>query len=329
MKRAIFTCICIMNILFVSISSDFAANQAWGAEKYPSRSIELMTPDPPGAYSDLINRVLAKKLEKYLGVLVVPVNKPGGGDLVAATALANAAPDGYTLGLLADGPLVYSHMLGRASFSKDDIRAVGQLICTTIIMQVSADSPWRTFQEFMEYAHKNPGLTYGHMGIGSATWARAEYLNKIGNLKLRGVPFSGTNEVITALLGKHVNAGFGNYVQAKQQADGGKTRILFSFTPPGQGPDPALPTIPSVFGKDTPDIPPPSNHLAAPGKTPEEIIKILEGALEKVSKDPEFLNDMKKLYANVCLLDSQSTKVRHEEKALQLMPIFQRAGLMK
>jgi tripartite-type tricarboxylate transporter receptor subunit TctC len=272
---------------------------------------------------------LAKKLEKYLGVLVVPVNKPGGGDLVAATALANAGPDGYTLGLLADGPLGYSHMLGRASFSKDDIRAVGQLICTTIIMQVSADAPWKTFQEFMEYAHKNPGLTYGHMGIGSATWARAEYLNKIGNLKLRGVPFSGTNEVITALLGKHVNAGFGNYVQAKQQADGGKTRILFSFTPPGQGPDPTLPTIPSTFGRDVPDIPPPSNHLAAPGKTPENIIKILEEALEKTSRDPDFVNDMRKLYANVCFLDSKATKIKHEEKALQLKPILQRAGLMK
>ncbi|HVP77504.1 MAG TPA: tripartite tricarboxylate transporter substrate binding protein [Thermodesulfobacteriota bacterium] len=329
MRKAIFATIFVVNMVFVSILVNPAADRAWGADKYPSRSIELMTPDPPGAYSDLINRVLAKKLEKVLGVLVVPVNKPGGGDLVAATALANAAPDGYTLGLLADGPLVYSHMLGRATFSKDDIRAVGQLICTTIIMQVSADSPWKTFQEFMDYAQKNPGLTYGHMGIGSATWARAEYLNKVGNLKMRGIPFSGTNEVITALLGKHVSAGFGNYVQAKQQADGGKTRILFSFTPPGQGPDSALPTIPSVFGKDVPDIPPPSNHLAAPGKTPEEIIKILEGALEKVSKDPEFLNDMKKLYANVCLLDSKTTKIRHEEKALQLTPIFQRAGLMK
>jgi len=330
MRKRLSVIFCFVVSLFTFVILDSSIDRAWGAEeKYPSRSIELMTPDPPGAYSDLINRVLAKKLEKYLGVLVIPINKPGGGDLVAATALANAAPDGYTLGLLADGPLVYSHMLGRASFSKEDICPIGQLICTTIIMQVGADSPWKTFQEFMDYAHKNPGLTYGHMGIGSATWARAEYLNKIGNLKLRGVPFSGTNEVITALLGKHVNAGFGNYVQAKQQADGGKTRILFSFTPPGQGPDPTLPTIPSVFGKDVPDIPPPSNHLAAPGKTPEEIIKILWGALEKVSKDPEFLSDMKKLYANVCLLDSKATKVRHEEKALQLTPIFQRAGLMK
>jgi tripartite-type tricarboxylate transporter receptor subunit TctC len=329
MKKGILSILEFVAILFVCVSLFPSVDKAWGADKYPSRTIDLITPDPPGAYSDLINRILAKKLEKYLNVVVVPGNKPGGGDLIAATALANAAPDGYTLALLADGPLIYSHMLGRASFSKEDIRVIGQLICTTIIMQVSADSPWKTFQEFSDYAHKNPGLTYGHMGIGTATWARAEYLNKVGNLQMRGVPFSGTNEVITALLGKHVSVGFGNYVQAKQQADGGKTRILFSFTPPGQGPDPTLATIPSFFGKDVPDIPSPSNHLTVPGKTPEDIVKVLEMTLEKISRDAEFINDLKKLYANVCFLDSQTTKIRHEEKTLQLKPIFQRAGLMK
>ena len=82
-------------------------------------------------------------------------------------------------------------------------------------------------------------------------------------------------------------------------------------------------------GRDVPDIPPPSNHLSAPGKTPESIVKILEEALEKVSRDPDFINDMKKLYANVCFLDSKATKIKHEEKALQLKPILQRAGLIK
>ncbi len=93
--------------LFIfTLSVSLGSVSVSASDKYPSRTIELVTPDPPGAYADLINRVLAKKLEKYLGVTVIPVNKPGGGDLVAATAIANAAPDGYTLGLLADGPLV-------------------------------------------------------------------------------------------------------------------------------------------------------------------------------------------------------------------------------
>ena len=329
MRKRIFIIFCLVNILFMFILLKSSIDKAWGADKYPSRSIELISAAPAGSYADLINRSLAKTLEKYLNVLIIPENKPGGGDIVAASAVANAVPDGYTLGFLADGPLVYSHMLGRATFSKEDIRVIGQLICTTLVMYVRADSPWKTFQEFTDYAHKNPGLTYGHVGVGSATWARAEYLNKIGNLKMRGVPFAGDTEVIPSLLGKHVDVGFGSYQGARQQADAGKTRILFSFTPPGLGPDPTLPTIPSVFGKDVSDIPPPSIHLTAPGKTPENIIKVLEGALEKTSKDPEFINDLKKLYANVCFLDGKATKVKHEEKALQLKPIFERAGLIK
>jgi len=220
-------------------------------------------------------------------------------------------------------------MLGRATFSKEDIRVVGQFICTNQVMAVSADSPWKTFQEFMDHARKNPGLTYAHRGIGTAQWVRAEYINMVGNLKMRGVPFGGDPEVFTAVLGKHVSAAFLTYGQTKEQVDAGKMRILFSFTPAGQGPDPSLPTIPSVFGKDVPDIPPPSNHMVAPGKTPEAIIRILEGALEKVCKDPDFIKAMKPLDAGICYLDSKSTKVKHEEKALQLKPIFQRAGLMK
>jgi tripartite-type tricarboxylate transporter receptor subunit TctC len=329
MQKGMSFILCLAGILLLGALYSLVGGASAAEEKYPSRSIEIYTAGSPGSYGDLINRALTRGLEKYLKVTIIPVNKPGGGEMVSATALANAAPDGYTLAMAADGALIYSHMLGRATFSKDDIRVVGQFICTNQVMAVSADSPWKTFQEFMDYAHKNPGLTYAHRGIGTAQWVRAEYINMVGNLKMRGVPFGGDPEVFTALLGKHVSAAFLTYGQTKDQVDAGKMRMLFSFTPPGLGPDPVLPTIPSVFGKDVQDIPPPSNHLVAPGKTPENIIRMLEGALERVCKDPEFLQAMKPLDANVCFLDSKNTKIKHEEKTLQLKPIFQRAGLMK
>jgi tripartite-type tricarboxylate transporter receptor subunit TctC len=328
MKKTVALLSGLLTLLLVS-AWDTLGSVVWAAEKYPARSIELICAVPPGGYVDFINRSLAKALERQLKIGVVPINRPGGGDMVAANALANAAPDGYTLALLADGPLIYSHMLGRATFSKEDIHVLGQLICTTLIAYVSGDSSWKTFQEFVDHARKNPGLTYGHVGVGSATWARAEYISKVAELRLRGVPFAGDLEVITALLGKHIDVGFGSYFAAKQQADSGKMRILFSFTPPGLGPDPKLPTIPSFFGKDIPDIPPPSIHLTVPGKTPDAIRTVLEGVLEKVSKDPHFIADLKRLYAQVCFMDSKATKVKHEEKTLQLKPIFERAGLMK
>jgi len=112
MKKSVFVLFYVVGLLLLSSFST-----AWSAEKYPSQSVELISAAPAGSYADLINRSLAKTLEKYLNVLVIPGNKPGGGDMVAAAAVANTAPNGYTLGFLADGPLIYSHLLGRKKTS--------------------------------------------------------------------------------------------------------------------------------------------------------------------------------------------------------------------
>ena len=321
---AVLTVGCV-GFTFASLSDPAAGAE----EKYPVRPIECVCAYPAGGYADLINRFFAKSLEKYLKVVVVPENKPGGGEVIAATAMANAKPDGYTVGLLADGPLVYSPILGRANDYKDKIAIIAQLICTTQVIAVAADAPWKTFQEFVDHARKNPGVIYGHGGMGTASHLRVEYINHVGNLKMKGMPFKGDPEVAAAVLGKHVEAGIFSYQAAKEQADGGKMRLLFSFTPPGAGPDPTLPTITTFFGKDVVDILPPSIHFVAPGKTPERILKILEGVTEKISGDQEFLNSNKTLYAQVCFQDSNATKKILERKAGEIRPIMQRAGLIK
>jgi tripartite-type tricarboxylate transporter receptor subunit TctC len=306
------------------------AKTVWGAdEKYPSRSIECVCAYVPGGYADLINRFLVKSLEKHLKVVVVPGNKPGAGEVIAATAMANAPPDGYTMGLLADGPLVYSPILGRANEYKDKIAIIAQLICTTQVVAVAAESPWKTFREFADYARQNPGVVYAYGGVGTATHLRAEYINHIGNLKMRGLPLKGDPEVVTSVLGKHSAAGIFSYQAAKAQADTGKIRIIFSFTPPGTGPEPLLPTITTFFGKDVPDILPPSIYFTAPGKTPEPILKILESTIEKISRDPEFLHNTGTLYAQVCFQDAKTAKSTLERKVGEIRPIMQRAGLIQ
>jgi tripartite-type tricarboxylate transporter receptor subunit TctC len=329
MRKRMSVIFCLVVSLFTFVILSPSIERAWGAEeKYPSRSIDMFCAYIPGGYADLINRFFVRGLERYLKVLVIPGNKPGGGEVVAAIELANSKPDGYTVALLADGPLIITPLLGRAEEYRDKLRIVAKLICTTQVMAVSTDSPWKTFQEFMDDAHKNPGLTYGHGGIATAMHIRAEYLNKIGNLKMRGVPFKGDPEVAQAVLGNHVSAGFFSYQAPKRQADAGKMRILFSFTPPGFGPDPTLPTITSFFGKDTPDILPPSIYVVVPGKTPENIVKVLEGATEKVSQDPEFVNNLKTLYAQVCFTDSKTVyrDVLLKQSSIY-KPILQSVGL--
>jgi tripartite-type tricarboxylate transporter receptor subunit TctC len=313
-------------VLFTMISVSLLITTVRGAEKYPSRPIDSFAPTPAGSYTDLVNRMMAKQFEKYLNAMVIPGNKPGGGDMVCASAVANAAPDGYTMALLADGPMVYSHLLGRATFAKEGLRVVAQLFCTTIVMDVSADSPWKTFQEFMDYAQKNPGLTYGHIGIGTLPQIYGELLNRAAKLQMRGVPYVGV-EAITALLGKHVAASFNNYGQAKQME--GKIRILFSFTPPELSPEPSLPNITTYLGRDKFDILQGGNYLVVPGKTPDYIVDILEKTLEKISKDPEFINDLKKIHSFPCFVDGKTLQQRIPARITQIKPILQSIGVIK
>ncbi len=311
----------------ILISLNLHVSKAWAAEeKYPSRPIESFAPTPPGSYTDLVNRMLVRQFEKHLKALVIPGNKVGGGDMVCASAVANAAPDGYTMALLADGPMVYSPLLGRATFSKDDLRVVGQLFCTTIVMDVSAESPWKTFQEFVDYAQKNPGLTYSHIGVGTLPHIYAELLNRVAKLQMRGVPYGGM-EAITALMGKQVHAAFNNYGQAKQLE--AKVRILFSFTPSELSPDPTLPSITTYLGRDKFEILQGGNYLVVHGKTPDAIVEALEKTLEKTSNDPQFINDLSKLYARPCFVDGKTIQQRIPARQAQIKPILQSIGVMK
>ena len=146
---------------------------------------------------------------------------------------------------------------------------IGEFVTMSTVMAVSAESPWKTIQEFVKYARKNPGLSYGHPGAGSSGFIRAEYFNKIAKLNMRSVPFKGDAEIIAAILGWHVPIAQMSGFSAKLQENGGKMRILLCLDPdPDVYPD--VPGISSVFGIT--DLDAISLYLAASGKTPEEIV---------------------------------------------------------
>jgi len=330
MKTSRFCISCLISIFLVVGTTGFVPYGVWGIEKYPSKSIEIFCGFAPGGKTDLNTRILAKKLEQYLNITVVPGNKPGGGEVIAASALANAPPDGYTLAVLGDASLITSFLLGRATYSKQDLRVIGEFNFDPVVLAVSAESPWETIQEFIDHTRKNPGLHYSHPGVGSSLHVRAEYFNKLANIKLRGVPFKGDPEGIAAVLGKHVQIGVFSFNAAKLQADADKMRILFCFDYPGQGPDPKLPNISSFFGKDAFNMGPVVNYMVAPGRTPEGIIKILESTLEKITKDAEFIDNHKKIYLGVRFTDGETvTQKIIPRKTLEIKQVLQEIGLIK
>ncbi|HVN94828.1 MAG TPA: tripartite tricarboxylate transporter substrate binding protein [Syntrophorhabdaceae bacterium] len=277
----------IFGILILVLMAGLLCGSLRAQQKYPAHQIEILCGFAPGTGPDILNRILAHHLEKQLGVTVVPVNKTGGGGVVAITTEATARPDGYTI--LNTGDYIIPVLTGQAGYAIEDLRVAAQVALNGTVLIVPADSPWRTFQDFMDYAKKNPGIKYCHPGVGTMAAMRMENMNRQGGLKLIGVP---VQEVVASVLGKHVPIGLTSNATAKPLVEAGKIRILFSFDPAKDfGLDPSIPDFTKVFGKDVPDIEV-ATYLAVQAKTPPEIVTVLERAIENISKDPEFVNEL-------------------------------------
>ena len=284
-------------VLTVSIFAFFCIIPAsvWSAEQYPSRSVELACGQAAGGGVDLFNRLMARYFEKYLKVPFVPINKPGPAQMMAASYVAKAKPDGYTIGHMGN-QIITAEMSGQASgYTMDELRPICQVGMNGLVIAVPVDSPWKTWQDFVDYANKNPGTKYGHLGVGSGPHQRMELLNIHAKLKMQGIPFKGEAEALPMLLGKHVPISCFSPTLARAQADAGKIRILLSFEKPSlNGLDPSIPFLDDIYGENAmPDLPT-SIFLWAPKKTPDDIVRLIDQTYAKMMKDPDYLDECKK-----------------------------------
>jgi tripartite-type tricarboxylate transporter receptor subunit TctC len=330
MKRTTSIAVVCTGLFFVLILA--SSHRSWAAEeKYPSKSIDLICSFPAGGGPlDLHNRLLARHLEKEFKVTVVPVNKPGGGGTLAGAVLAKSRPDGYTLALMAETSLIMPILLKEADFTLKDFRLIGQVNRGfPVVMVVAADAPWKTFQEFIDYARANPGIKCGHPPVTTTATLKMSYLNQYAKLGMIGLPFKTDSEIFTGVMGKHFPvavAGIGGSLFSNVEA--GKLRVLFSFHPAEEiDLDPKIPNFESFFGKAPFDF---AVHLLAPAKTPEATVRVLKTTLQKIVKSPEFAADMKKLQFTPYYRDGDEVaKEVFPKSEEQLKAIMTELGLLK
>jgi tripartite-type tricarboxylate transporter receptor subunit TctC len=282
----------VMLFVCIAIISGFLG-EVRAQEKYPTRPIEIVTTFPPGGVSEITVRTWGKHMEKILGQPIVNLAKPGGGGVIGISYVVNARPDGYTT--LNAGDIIPAILAGTAPYKLDDLKIVAQVMQNGNVLCVAADAPWKTWQEFVDYAKKNPGVKYGHPGLGIMAYYRAENLNRQLGLKMISLPSQGDAESVARLLGHHIPIANIAISVAKPQIEAGKLRALLSLDPSKEFGLPAsVPDLVSVYGKDFPDIEV-SVYLFAPAKTPDYILQTLEKTFEKMCKDPEFIADMQKM----------------------------------
>jgi tripartite-type tricarboxylate transporter receptor subunit TctC len=221
-------------------------------EKYPTRTIKFIVPFTAGSGTDIISRKLSDLVGKSIGQEIIVENKPGGGGIIGSSFIAKSKADGYTVGAAASGTFLTGPFLAKIDFDPlIDLTPIVQVFSTCAYICVTADSPIKTFDDFIEAGRKRQILVgCTGMVISDIALQRLGTLAKI-NIKL--VPFGGASRCVAPLLGGQVDAvvtagGFSEYVRA------GKVRMIVRLTEVSKKEfkDLNLPDIPHVkeYGYD-------------------------------------------------------------------------------
>ena len=163
--------------------------------EFPERPITVLLSFDPGSTVDLITRATGTGAQEYLGKPVIFENRPGAGGTVALSMVAIAKPDGYMLCAAPNASVIDTPLIQKVPFKplKNLTPVIGLSAAQHTALLVKNDAPWKTFQEFMDYAKKNPGkIKYSTSGVGTAMHVAMEYIAQKGGVKWVHVPYKGT-----------------------------------------------------------------------------------------------------------------------------------------
>jgi tripartite-type tricarboxylate transporter receptor subunit TctC len=318
-------------LVFLIAAAMFLFTQSGVAQedvsKFPSRAITFVSPVPAGQSTDLAIRLLAKELEKIFGQPVVVLNKPGAALTVGAAAVATAKPDGYTIGFTGGPPLYFTPLLEKVPYDPlKDLRTVAQFGAMNVSVTVKKDSPFKTFKDVIEFARQNPKkLTYGTTGTNSITNITMERVAKQENVQFTHIPFKGTPETQTALLGGHIMIACGDF-GGSGLVESGDVRFLMLLRDDKSTEYPNVPILKDL-GYNIPYTMIMSVITAR--AVPDAIVRKLADALAKAEKEPSFLKGMKELNLPVLYRDGKEMDAMMAKNYEYYKRVFTEMGLIK
>lgn len=260
--------------------------QAQTPDAWPARPVRLLVGFAPGGSSDIVARLIAQHLSASLGQPFVVENRPGAGGLVAAEAVAKAAPDGYTLILLPSGHASQAAMLAKLPFHPvDDFAWVSTATVYPMFLAVADASPIRGLSDLVQRARSNPGkLSYSSVGIGTAHHLLGEWLNAEAGVELTHVPYKGGTAPLTDVLSGQVDVMIETATTALPHLKSGRLRALAVTSSAGKKLLPGVPaaseTVPNMHYESW-------LGLAAPARTPRDLVLRLNREVTRVLAHPE------------------------------------------
>jgi len=234
-----------MTMRFVFLLAAILSSTAL-AQGFPSRTLRVIVPQPPGGGFDLVARTIAEPLAAALGQPVVVENRPGGGTVIGTDLVAKAEADGYTLLLGASANLAFSNGLYRSLpyDPKADFVPVGLAAGFSYTLVARSDSALKSLREVVEHARANPGkLTYASAGNGSGQHICAALVWHLAGVSLTHVPYKGAQAAYQDLIPGRVDVFFDASSTARGQVEGGRVRPLAVSGPARLAYHPDTPTV--------------------------------------------------------------------------------------
>jgi tripartite-type tricarboxylate transporter receptor subunit TctC len=314
-----------LGLPFVSGAFSLASDRLHAQESWPTRTITLVVPFPPGGTADFAGRPLAAHLAEKLGQNVVVENKGGAGGGIGHAYVARAEPDGYTIMIALPSLAVIpegNRLQGKPpGYEMDQFVPLARMFADPPILAVKKSSPWNSLEDFIAAVRNNPGrIPYGTSGhLGTVHLAMEMFLNA-AQLKMIHVPYQGGGPAFNALLSDQVPVVPTLESIGKGQLDAGNIRVLAQW---GTERLASFPHAPTLQEAGYPEV----IYILAPRKTPAHVTRILRDAIRPFMQDKAVVERFVKAGSQVSYMDGPDFERFLQSDTDRLLKVVRKIGL--
>lgn len=270
-----------------ALAAALSFSAAAAAQDWPAQPVRWIVPYPAGGGTDVLARTVANALEKPLGQTIIVENRPGAATIIGATAIAQAAPDGYVVGTADSGTLAFNPSLyAKLAYDAEQFTYIGGLARFPLLVAVRAESPLQSLEDLLAAARQSPGkLSAASAGAGSPHHLALELFKQRAGVDVLHVPYKGAAPAIQDLLGGQVDFMFIDLGAGLPNVKAGKLRVLAAATPERVA---ALPDVPTLSEKGYKDFTAYAwQGLVGPAGVPSAVVDKLAEQLQQTLKSPE------------------------------------------
>jgi tripartite-type tricarboxylate transporter receptor subunit TctC len=258
---------------------------AASAQAYPAKGVRIMVPYAPGGGTDILARLFAQKLSESWGQSVVVENRAGANGVIGSEVIARSPPDGYNLVLVVAAHVINASLYAKMPFDViKDFTPVTLVAASPWVVVVNPSVPAKNIRELIALAKAQPGkLSFGSSEPSSRL--AGEMFKSLAGIDLLHVPYKGGSQIMTDMLGGHVQVGFTSVLTVLQHYKTGNLRVLGVS---GRKRSPSMPDIPTVIEAGLPGYETSAWYgMYAPAGTPKEIVNKIQQEIARISTLPE------------------------------------------